>query len=555
MIHGRRSSDRRRRVLYTTHHADNTPTTAASRRNAQRMREARRPTAAYGIRVQRRLRGRWFSLVPVRQTTLITVSAAIGGLTLLLCFLHYASVAWPSIAYRPEIARPLRMDRPDSFGRLYAFALLAGSAGLSLLTYQLRRYRIDDYQGRYRLWRLILVVLVLASINTQVSLIQWGGALLDAGFGRRVALTGGDWLRLVVSIGGAIVALRLCAEVRRCRWALVSMIVASGLLAIPEAAKWSFVAVESIAMWTLVTSAPLLAFTMLFISLTGYLRMLYREVRQIEDGDSLAERFNQFRLRVLSRADRDDEQDADTNNVEEKSARPSRSQGEPKRGWFRRRGGESAEVKPSRRPKDPPKTQQPTRANPQPQTAHSKPGRSRPGEHEQPGEREQPAKPSSRRRWFGLRRAKADSSDSSQGNNGTERGEKASRRDSTPPKKRSRFSLRLAPESRAAQSDQPAQSEQIDASPQTGDPVEANASEANSKKRGLGRWLRSKKPDVGDDSQGSKDPQGSGQPASPRSSENDHNDIDPDDIDWDSMSKSERRRLRKKLRRQGGQAA
>ena len=534
MIHGRRSSDRRRRVVYTAHHADNTPTTAASRRNAQRLREARRPTAAYGIRVQRRLRGRWFSLVPVRPATLITVSATIAGLSLLLCFLHYAAVAWPAIAYRPEIARPLRLDRPDSFGRLYAFVLLAGSAALALLTYQLRRYRIDDYQGHYRLWRLILVVLVLASINTQVSLIRWGGALIDAGFGRRVALTGGDWLRLVVSIGGAILALRLCAEVRRCRWALVSMIVAGGLLAIPEAAKWNFIGVESVATWTLVTSAPLLAFTMLFISLTGYLRMLYREVRQIDDGDSLAERVQRFRLRVLSRADHDHDVEEDADGAGDKQTRPSRSQSEPKRGWFRRRGGASAEVNARRKSKNRPP------AKPQPKTDSAESGRSRPDSPDQSDP------PGPRRRWFGLRRAKLDSSDSSSGSNSTANGDQSSPRDSKPAKRRSRLSLRLAPKSQAAEPE---------AATHTGWHDDSDAGETSSRKRGLGRWLRSKKPVDGNDSQRNNDAKDSAQPASSQVADNDDNDINPDDIDWNSLSKSERRRLRKKLRRQGGQAA
>ena len=348
-------------------------------------------------------------MVPVRRATLITMSATIGGLSLLLCFLHYASVAWPSIAYRPEIARPLRLDRPDSFGRLYSCMLLAGSAGISLLTYQLRRYRIDDYQGRYRLWRLILIVLVLASINTLVSIIQWGGALLDAGFGRRVALTGGDWLRLVVSIGGAIVALRLCAEVRRCRWALVSMIIACGLLAIPEAAKWNFIAVESITAWTLVTSAPLLAFTMLFISLAGYLRMLYREVRQIEDGGSLAVRVNQFRLRILNRADRDDDDQADDGDAEEKITRPTRSPNESKRGWFRRGSGKAAAGKPERRSVKAEKATQPATPPPQPQTANAQSG------PRQADDRDKAETAPSARRWFGLRRAKPESSDTKAG--------------------------------------------------------------------------------------------------------------------------------------------
>ena len=79
--------------------------------------------------------------MPVRRRTLITVSCVLASCTLLLAAAHYASVAWPAIAYRPEIARPLRLDRPDSFGRWFTVALLAACSGTSLLIYQLRRYR------------------------------------------------------------------------------------------------------------------------------------------------------------------------------------------------------------------------------------------------------------------------------------------------------------------------------------------------------------------------------------------------------------------------------
>ena len=239
-----------------------------------------------------------------------TVGGLLAAIALLLCGAHYASVAWPIIAYRPEIARPLRLDRADSFGRWFMVALLTGSAGASLLIYQLRRYRIDDYQGHYRLWRLVLAVLIIASVNSLVSIIDWSGALLDASFGKRVALTGADWVRLVVSFGGAVLALRLVAEVRRSRLALSMMILASLMLAFPEAAKWKFVEVESLGKWAAVTSAPMLACTFLFISLGGYLRMLFREVQQIDENDSLKERFQQMRSRVFQRSEADDDETA-----------------------------------------------------------------------------------------------------------------------------------------------------------------------------------------------------------------------------------------------------
>ena len=64
MQQGRRTNDRRRRVLYSAHQADHEPSSAASRRHAEKLREARCPQMAYGSRVHRRIRGRWFSLVP-----------------------------------------------------------------------------------------------------------------------------------------------------------------------------------------------------------------------------------------------------------------------------------------------------------------------------------------------------------------------------------------------------------------------------------------------------------------------------------------------------------
>jgi hypothetical protein len=260
---------------------------------------------------------------------MISIASVLLGIAALLCAAHYAAYSWPSLAYNEAISRPLRLDRPDSFGRLFTVTMLAGCAGASLLIYQLRRYRNDDYQGRYRLWRLVLVVMLLASINSLVSLIDWGGSLLDAAFGKRVALAGGDWLQIVVSIGGAILALRLLAEVRRCRFALIAMALCCAVLAIPQAARWNVLDVNTLTRGIVVTAAPMVAFTLLFVSFGAYLRMLYREVRDIEESDSLRDRFQQMRLRLFQRPDDDESEVHDESDARET----------PKRRWW---GGRSA---------------------------------------------------------------------------------------------------------------------------------------------------------------------------------------------------------------------
>jgi hypothetical protein len=102
-------------------------------------------------------------------------------------------------------------------------------------------------------------------------------------------------------------------------------------LVIPEAVKWNALTVESLERWIVVTCAPLLASTALFLSLGVYLRMLYREVRRIPDGESIWERFHQLHARWTgkSMADPDQQADLDKEIEGESTATASR------RGWFR----------------------------------------------------------------------------------------------------------------------------------------------------------------------------------------------------------------------------
>lgn len=495
MSQGRRTIDRRRRVLYSAA-ADTGPSTAASRREQARLREARSPTATYGSRVRRTLRGRWFGLVPVRRRTMTATVGSIAAVTLLLCAAHYAAVAWPSIANRSDIARPLRLDRADSFGRWFAGILMIGSAGASFLIYQLRQHRLDDFRGHYRLWRLVLIVMALASLNSVVSLVDWSGALLDAAIGKRVALSGSDWIRIVVSVGGVVLMLRLIAEVRRSRSALVAMLIAAGCLAIPEAVKWNVMQVETIGRWALVTSAPLLAFTSLFLAFAIYLRMLYRQVRRLDESDRLTDRWQQMRLRFFQRADQDDE-------VDEES--------EHRRRWWQRKDRDVVDQAADDEEEWEEEEEQsaPPVREVQVRKAES--------------ESQEESESKQKRRWFGLRAAKADRSTEEEPASGQEAAKPAT-------KKKRRFSLRLDP-SEATE-------------PESEDKSEASDEAKPKRKFGLGgfRRQRAEQASAGEDV--------SKPSANVQANSTSETYIDPDEIDWNGLSKAERRRLKKQLKRQ-----
>tara|TARA_R110002049_G_scaffold2750_3_gene21858 strand:+ start:55581 stop:57182 length:1602 start_codon:yes stop_codon:yes gene_type:complete len=530
-------------VLYTSHYAENEPTTAASRRAARRLREARSPSTAYGSRVHRRLRGRWFSLVPVRRRALVGWCAAIASIVALLCLGHYASVSWTSIAYRPEIARALRLDRPDSFGRWFTCVLLAGASGISFLIYQLRRHKNDDFRGHYRLWRLVLIVLMLASVDALVSLVDWSGALLDAGFGKRVALSGNDWVGIVLSVGGAVLALRLTVEVRRSRWALATIMMAWVILALPMAARWNFFGVDTMSRWLLVTAAPLVGSAMIFVSLVGYLRLLYREVRKIEDSRSLTQRLGDLRLSVFAPRDDGDEHDRESDDESDEPTTVTQ-----RRGWFGRRRNADEQRKQAGKDDthdDPPQNRR-EKAQERKEAQERKLAQERREQNEQTSE-DSDEEPRRKRGWFGLRR-KADDETSAPEDNSNDESDEAPEK-----AKRRRFSMRLRP---SAKSEAAAGASEADHGSNDNESTDAEETpKSKPKKRfGIGGWMNREKPksDAGE----SDDDEPSGgqthQDSHPSSQvDDDDEEIDVDDIDWSSMSKAERRRLRKKLKRQG----
>lgn len=294
MAQARRSTDRRRRVLYQAHSATTAPSTPASRRAAEKLRAARQPAKAFGSRVGQPLRGRWFSLVPSSTLAMTAVAAVLCIVPTALALLHHLSFSWPALAYETDVARPLQINRTDSFASWWTSIVLLLSAGVSILIFQLRRHRSDDFRGHYRLWRMVLIILVAASLHYTIDLVGWVGAVLDLGFGDRAVLSGAKWLRIVMDVGGIIIAMQLIAEVVRCRASLVAMIAACVCFAVLELAFWNVIEIRTTAIATLVTAAPMFGFSCFLMASTVYLRALYRQVVNVSNEVSLRDRFSRW---------------------------------------------------------------------------------------------------------------------------------------------------------------------------------------------------------------------------------------------------------------------
>lgn len=280
--------DRRRLVIYSQRY--NEDGNAAASRATLRDDQARRASSAYGFRVQRRLRARWYGLVPVKRRTMLALACVLMAMVAVLGALHWAALWLPQIANYPDVARPLRLDRPDSFGTWLGAMLLIMTAGASFLVYQLRRYSSDDYHGRYRIWRLAIVISLIASVDSVTGLVAWLGGSIDVLLAERDFLAGADWLRLLIGFGGAAFGLRMLGEVSR---NTISLAVIGGSLllsAVPLAVRWNLSDLDAAATALWIPILTLASRAGLLIGTTVYLRMLYREVRKLEVNDRIGDR-------------------------------------------------------------------------------------------------------------------------------------------------------------------------------------------------------------------------------------------------------------------------
>jgi hypothetical protein len=303
------SDSRRRRVLIYQSCCGDEATTAVDRRKAEQLRKARKEPATYGANVNRRLRGRWFSLVPVKRRAIAAVGFVLLLVVASLGIAHWAANYWQPLAQRPEVARPFYLDRPDSFGTWVRALFLAAAAGTATLIYQLRRYRNDDYRGSYRMWPPVIILIAIGSVDAVAGLFPWLGELIQWGMGRRVVVSGGDWMRMLLSVGGLALGVRILIELRSSKLALASMAIGSVFFAIPLLAQWEVLKPETQARWFLITTSPLIAAAALWFACAAYLRKLFREVRGIDAEDSLSRRFVLWKEQVWGGDENDDSEE------------------------------------------------------------------------------------------------------------------------------------------------------------------------------------------------------------------------------------------------------
>lgn len=124
----------------------------------------------------------------------------------------------------------LGLTGPNTLVTHLAATMLAVAAVMAVLVTRLRRHKVNDYKGRYRLWYLVVILLIVSSVDV----ITLGHrafrdvmvAVVESPPWQNTAV----WWILGYSVVGGLVALRVMIDARRCKMAVLAWFMAAACL-------------------------------------------------------------------------------------------------------------------------------------------------------------------------------------------------------------------------------------------------------------------------------------------------------------------------------------
>ena len=164
-----------------------------------------------------------------------------------------------------------------------AVALLL-AAMLAKLTYSLRRHRVDDYAGRYRVWRWIAWGGVLASINSVLHLHTLVAKVAVAATGMSLTTSGSEWWLAPLTLVGGWVFVRLMLEVGESRTSLTMLLAAAACYGVAAAGALGW-APTALGGWSgaLTGALPLVGHTIALAGLMIFARYVVLDVQGLID--------------------------------------------------------------------------------------------------------------------------------------------------------------------------------------------------------------------------------------------------------------------------------
>jgi hypothetical protein len=182
-------------------------------------------------------------LVPRRFSTVAAIFllglAGIGGLLALDTYCPGGISPQIPKSPNPQISA-FDLAAAGSLARWFSALLLLGAAAVALLVYSIRRYKVHDYQGRYRIWVWAAVCCFLVATDTAAPLHGAFSELMTALAGTRLLGDGSIWWIVPAALLLGAVGSRLLVDMWECRSSSGLAILALGCYAVAVAAHYGW---------------------------------------------------------------------------------------------------------------------------------------------------------------------------------------------------------------------------------------------------------------------------------------------------------------------------
>jgi hypothetical protein len=165
--------------------------------------------------------------VPRRYSTIAMFVAIGAGMTAALAAIHYFALPIAAATGLQTVAA-IDLSAPGSLASWLSAVLLLTASATCLLSYSIRRHRIDDFRGRYRVWFLAAVACLMLSANSVAGLHQIVADTLSHLTGWAPVRAGAGWWLLLSGLPLSWILLRALLDMRECRVATVLVVAAVG---------------------------------------------------------------------------------------------------------------------------------------------------------------------------------------------------------------------------------------------------------------------------------------------------------------------------------------
>jgi hypothetical protein len=234
--------NRRRRVLNETRLGESMSRYGRSGRSGDLSNEAllARGSENYGAAEFLDEQPRLTDLVPMRLGSYLLILLVATTIIVGLEILYTTTLDLEAMTTDGRVAA-FDLDGEGSLAVWFSSMTLALAAAAAVLVFTVRRFRRDDYHGRYRIWIWGAAVFLLMSLDETASLHEGFKEMMVWLTGNRILGDGSIWWIAPYFLVLVVIGSRLVVDMRECRLSVLVMFAAAGCYVVAVLAQLDFI--------------------------------------------------------------------------------------------------------------------------------------------------------------------------------------------------------------------------------------------------------------------------------------------------------------------------